>query len=269
MLVFLDESYKRDKAGVLRHALAGFGIREQQYRRLMAALHQCKLEYFRSAAGLTPAEIHELRATRIVVAGPAEDAEVKAVKLLTAKQARHHAAHGDAPGILVVDRLLTALGALDATVFGVLSNGFTHEELHGAENYLPVHHQRLLERVDLWMREQYPDEAAIIVPDTVHHQIDWQLSKRIAHFLFRSNEGQRMRHLVPNPFWVDSSSTPGSQLADIIAHLLMNGMQPQQERKPLDQLWRKVVALEFRSVNLSTRGIRRINKKQQTGAKAH
>lgn len=59
-------------------------------------------------------------------------------------------------------------------------------------------------------------------------------------------------------FWVDSSTTAGSQVADIIAHVLMNSMRPATRRKNLQELWRKVAALEFRSVDMRTRGIRKL-----------
>jgi hypothetical protein len=268
VLVFLDESYEADDAGGLRHAYAGFGIDELQYRRLMAAVHQAKLRYFKQAGAMASEEIHATRATHIVTELAPEDAEIKATKLMTAKQANWHATHRNAPGILMVTDVLDSVASCDSTVFAVLSNPSDLRELRDREGHLPIQFCRLLERVESWMREEHPDRAAVIVPDTVHEGIDRQLSKRIADFLFRSDQGKRMRHLVPSPFWVDSHSTAGSQVADIIAHILMNGMRPASERKALDDLWRRVVSLEYRSVDGRTRGIRRV-RKQQTGAEAH
>lgn len=268
MLVFLDESYEADGASGYRHALGGFGIDERQYRRLAAAVHQCKQRYFLEVGSMTPDEIRTARASWIVTAEPPEDAEIRAAKLLTAKQADYHAVHGSATGVLMAGDLLQALADTQSSVFGVLSYPSGLAEIQGPVSVLPRQFVWLLERVELWMQEQHADASAIIVPDTVHEGIDHHLSRRIADFLFRSTQGKRMRHIVPNPFWVDSRTTAGSQLADVVAHILMNGMRPEGQRKPLDHLWRQVVALEFRSVDLTTRGIRRL-RKQQTGAEAH
>jgi len=266
MLVFLDESYEVATEGGYRHAYAGFGIDELNYRRLMAAVHQAKLRLFRQAGSMTPDEIHAARATQIITEEAPEDAELKATKLLTAKQAKWHASYGNAPGLLMAETLLDALSAGGGIVFGVLSAPSNLRELQDRGGHLPIQFCRLLERVESWMREQHDDRAAVIVPDTVHEGIDRQLSKRIADYLFRSSDGKRMRHLVPNPFWVDSHSTTGSQVADLVAHILMNSMRPAGQRKAIDHLWRKVVSMEYRSTDGRTRGIRRVVQKTTGGS---
>ena len=120
--------------------------------------------------------------------------------------------------------------------------------------------QKVLDPIDKWIQEEHQGEMAIIIPDSVQRGMDKSISSSMANYMFRTTQGKRMRNIVINPFWVDSSTTVGSQVADIIVHILMNSMRPIDERKNLDGLWRKVVSMEFRSADSSTRGIRKNNR---------
>ena len=62
-------------------------------------------------------------------------------------------------------------------------------------------------------------------------------------YLHRHATGKTLVRVVPAPFWIDSKTTAGSQVADIVAHTLMNSMMPPAERKPIEFLWQKVMAL--------------------------
>lgn len=55
-----------------------------------------------------------------------------------------------------------------------------------------------------------------------------------------------MKHIFPSPFWIDSQSMAGAQVADLVAHILMNSMLPEPERKPLGKLWDQVIELRWR-----------------------
>lgn len=125
MLVFIDESYTKSETGRLFHALAGFGISEQEYRRLVTAVHQVKERYFESADGMTSEQRAELRTRHIACAGEPRRAELKASKLLTAKAAAYHVETGKAQSILLVEELLDEVFHLDGVVFGVLSEPTT------------------------------------------------------------------------------------------------------------------------------------------------
>ena len=257
-MVFLDESYEGDGAGKFHHAYAGFGVDERQYRGLVAAVFQAKQRYFLRDAGMGDEERREVRKTHIVTSEAPERAEMKATKLLTAKQADHFAQFGNAPGIEIAIELLEALDRNQTTIFGILSNPTDVADIQNPRLHLPLQFIRILERIEMWMKEQHPDEMAIVVPDTIHEGININLSEKIGDYLYRSVSGQKLRHIVVNPFWVDSRTTAGSQLADLIAHILMNSMRPERTRKRLDVLWRKVMALEFKSTDLQTRGIRKM-----------
>lgn len=266
MIVFIDESYDRDSKGNILHALAGFGIPEAEYRRLVATVHQVKEKYFESAAGLTSQQLAELRTRRIACSGEPRRAELKASKLLTKKAAQFHIETERAQSILLVEELLDQVFQLGGTVFGILSEPDHVDQIQKPGQFLPLQLRALMERVEIWMSEDYPQEYASLVFDAIDNQTSRDLNTCVSDFLFRSSEGRRMRHIVPTPFWVDSDSTPGSQVADIIAHVLMNSMLPEARRKPLGSVWRRVNGMMFASQDGRTRGIRRLRRKQQTGA---
>ena len=174
MLVFLDESYEEEGNGKFRYAYAGFGIDERQYRGLTAAVYQAKLLYFQQDQGFSDEERREARKTKILTGDLPERAEMKATKLLTAKQAEHYAQHGNAPGIELSLKLLDALAEAQVTVFGVLATPEKVQAIQNSSLHLPLRFVRLFERIENWMQEQHPDKMAIIVPDTIHEGINLQ-----------------------------------------------------------------------------------------------
>lgn len=266
MLVFIDESYDKAADGTIRHALAGFGIAEADYRSLVVAVHQIKERYFTKADGLSTADLAELRKTKIACSGEPRRAELKASKLLTRSAAIYHEQTGRAQSILLVEELLDQVFHLGGVVFGVLSEPDHVDQIQNPGGMLPLQLKALAERVEAWMAEDFPEEHAILVFDAIDNRTSQNLNRCMSDFLFRHSEGKRMRHLVPTPFWVDSEATPGSQVADIIAHVLMNSMLTIDRRKPLGSVWRRVSGMQFNSQTTPIRGIRRLKKKQQTGA---
>lgn len=145
----------------------------------------------------------------------------------------------------------------DATVFGVLCRPQTPNDVLDPPAQLPIEYIRLFERVEKWMSEVHPDGMVSIIPDNLN-SINGRFSKCLADFLFRAALGRSMRHLVVTPFWVDSSVTVGSQIADVVAYLLMQGMRSRNNRLPLYNFWRRLGSVEFRSQDGVTRGVRTI-----------
>ncbi len=269
MLVFIDESYSPLREDGVPYALAGFGVSEFNYRKLMAAIFQIKESYFEPAQGLSSEERKLLRASRIASKSHPHEQELKATKLLTRKAAEYHQQTGQAASILLVEELLAEAERLDCRVFGTLSHLQHMHEVLRPDGKLPDQLIRLIERVQCWMAEDHPDESAILVFDAIDSETSRTLNQSISDFLFRSRAGKEMTQIVPSPFWVASDATPGSQVADIIAHILMNSMLPKAERKQLDHLWSAVARMEFRSKNGSMRGIRSIRRKTTDGSDAH
>jgi hypothetical protein len=61
--------------------------------------------------------------------------------------------------------------------------------------HLPLQFIRILERIEMWMKERHPNEVAVIVPDTIHEGININLCEKNAERLSRSAGGQRQTEL--------------------------------------------------------------------------
>lgn len=108
------------------------------------------------------------------------------------------------------------------------------------------------------MEETHPSYPVILVLDTEGNGVNLPLSRAIADYLYRSAPGKRMKHVFPSPFWIDSQSMAGAQVADLVAHILMNSMLPQGERKQLSSLWQQVNSLRWSWENGSGGTIKRV-----------
>lgn len=188
-------------------AYGGFAVDERKYRGLVAAVYQAKRRYVCVApTGLSDAERIELAKQMIVQDLPLERTEIKAGKLLGARQIRRLQDEGFSPGLSLVSSMLDALMEADATVFGVLCRPQTPNDVLDPPAQLPIEYIRLFERVEKWMSEVHPDGMVSIIPDNLN-SINGRFSKCLADFLFRAALARSMRHLVVTPFW----SIPASQ----------------------------------------------------------
>jgi hypothetical protein len=251
MLVFIDESYKIDSKGVLHHAIAGIGIEEHRYRALEAGVHEIRRKWLVTRDGLSQDDVGRLLSTKLPVKGNPEQFEIKGEDLLQARRIEKYLESGSSPSISVVLELLELVRLCRATTFGILSNPNDVDEILKSDG-CPVQYIRLLDRINKWMLDAYPDRMAIPVFDNIHGGTNSHVSRQIGKYLYRHAIGKTMRRIVPTPFWIDSKSTAGSQVADVVAHILMNSMMPPNERKAIEFLWDLVVGMESTGSNYRT-----------------
>lgn len=243
MLFFIDESYKFDSIGDLHHVIAGIGIEEQRYRSLEAATHRIRRNWLVSRDGFAQEEVASMLATKLPVNGDPETFEFKGQDLLQQRRIDKYRELGSSPSISIVKELLQATKDCGATTFGVLSNPKNVDEILRS-NGCPPQYIRLLDRINNWMIDANPNQMAIPVFDNIHGGTNSHVSRQIGKYLYRHARGKKIRKIIPTPFWIDSSSTAGSQIADIVAHILMNSMLPSFERKQIEFLWQSVVGME-------------------------
>lgn len=265
MLLFLDESYEEIRGGKFNFAYAGFGIDEREYRGLVAAVYQAKQKLVGQITGLNEQQRIELGKAKLLQDEVPEYAEIKANKMMGTRQIKRLTDYGFSPGLTLAEEILRALQAANGTIFGVVSTPDAIRNVLNPSGYLPVEHTRLLERVELWMQEQHRYEMVSIVPDTID-SYKHNLSRCLADFLYRSNQGKQMRHIVVTPFWVDSSVTVGAQVADVVAYLLMDSQR--SVTSSLTHLQAYVNTMEFRSRDGRTRGIRKIRNSAKSSQQA-
>ena len=260
MLVFIDESYERDSAGVWHYALAGFGINEFRYRALQAAVYQLCNETFDVRESYEGDAWRDALATKIIIEGAPERVELKSSELLKAGSLRRFGGE-NSPHYRLVSKVLQSVFDCRGTTIGVLLNPDHPDDVKDVSDGCPRAYQRLIELTGDWMSEEYEGQPVTLVMDTEHNGINLPLSRAIAQYMYRSATGKRMKHVFPSPFWIDSQSLAGAQVADLVAHILMNAMKPEGERKQLQPLTSQVYGLSHRWVTRDGGTISRMRRK--------
>jgi hypothetical protein len=93
-------------------------------------------------------------------------------------------------------------------------------ELYQHETFLQPQFRWLLERIDRFMEREHPQHFAIPIFDGQDPRSNEKLSRCFTSFMARSRAGRAMAHVVPSPLFVDSTLTPGIQIADMCAYVL-------------------------------------------------
>ena len=245
MIVFVDESYQQDASGTWHYTLAGFGINEFRYRALQAAIYQLIRQYYDVRANYAGDEWRNVLNTKMITETPVSEVELKAANLLK-RSSLERFGGVESPHYRLVTDVLAKVRECRGTCLGVLVNPVTPTAVKDCSQGCPVTYVKLIESVGRWMAEDYPGQPATLVLDTEHNGVNLPLSRSIADLLYRSQSGRNMKHIFPSPFWIDSQSMSGAQVADLVAHILMNSMLPEAEQKPLGKLWDQVNDLRWR-----------------------
>lgn len=245
MVVFIDESYEQDAGGVWHYALAGFGINEFRYRALQAAVYQLCLQTFDMRENYVGDTWREALSRKIITEKSPEQIELKSSELLKRGNLRRFGGESS-PHFRLVSAVLTKVYECRGTTIGVLLNPDQPEDVKDTADGCPRAYQRLLEIVGDWMQEEHEGQPVTLVMDTEHNGINLPLSRAIAQYMYRSAAGMRMKHVFPSPFWIDSQSMVGAQVADLVAHILMNALKPEGERKAIQSLSSQVYGLSHR-----------------------
>jgi len=119
--------------------------------------------------------------------------------------------------------------------------GFSPEE----SRIFRVYHY-LLERVEAMLQEDYPNDMAIVLLDSGGVKTDKRRAIAFGNFLYGNEAGRSMQRIVETPFFVDSSLTPGIQIADLFAYALAQQNLGRREAK-LREIGERIREMEWRS----------------------
>ena len=245
MIVFIDESYKKDSKGTWHYALAGFGVDEFRYRALQAATYQLIRKYFAVTAEYEGDSWRLALGDKIIVEKSSNEIELKGESLLSSSNLRRFGGE-ESPHYRLVDEVLEKVNNCRGTCLGVLVNPADPQDVKDCSRGCPSAYVRLIHIIGKWMAEQHPNQSVTLVLDTEHNAVNLPLSRSIADYLYKSSNGRNLKHVFPSPFWIDSQSMSGAQVADLVAHILMNSMMPETERKQIDRLWSRVNGMRSR-----------------------
>jgi len=102
----------------------------------------------------------------------------------------------------------------------------------------------LFERIDLFMKENYPGLMAKIIFDDRGTQDNKKISTSVGNFFHKCHVGQMFDSIIKVPFFGISTENVGIQLADLIAHILGKRFTGNQD---IISFFRQVKRMEFKS----------------------
>lgn len=189
MLVFIDESgHPHPKDSTKRPVVVAVCISDSNVRLVSGRLHALKRDNINR-----------------------EKMELKAVKFLNRRTFRRKP---DYVGFL--DEFFSAVLNLPLTVFGVIMES-PFSTLPDANALLPNRFRFLVQRIELLA--EATEEMATLMFDgsaSLYGGLGWQFNS----YLYRSEEGRACVHITDAPSFVDSQTSAGIQIADMIASIL-------------------------------------------------
>ena len=120
------------------------------------------------------------------------------------------------------------LNNLPITVFGVIMQAPFEDPLED-DGFLPDRFRYLVQRIQLLAEEK--DKMAVIMFDgsaNLYGGIGWQFNS----FLYRSEEGRACDRITDAPSFVDSQTSAGIQIADMVASVVRQYQEAELFRTP-------------------------------------
>ncbi len=227
MLIFIDETFRRSDRGHELGAICGIGIPEDVFGNVSSDLFTMKWNSFGEEF--------------------AKEAELKGKILLK----RKHFEKPDLPNarasISFVDDLLRYLARQKLVVFGVVCfdhrfRSFRCDDPHR----LDVTYRSLFERIDGYMRNEFPKRRAKLVFDDVDYQSNKARAESITNFFNRTTVGRGYDTIIRTPFFaVSQSHNIGLQLADLVTTICGMRFQGHREVRPLFRLLKEGLIYRF------------------------
>lgn len=106
----------------------------------------------------------------------------------------------------------------------------------------------LFERINQFMKENYPDMVAKLIFDDRGAASNQRVSKSISNFFHKSHVGKSFDKILKVPFFAISSENVGIQIADLVAHII--GRRFTGDKKTTVEFFQKVKAMQFESREL-------------------
>ena len=189
MLAFIDESgHPHPNDPNIRPVVVAACFSERDSRRISGRIHAIKRDLLNN-----------------------ERMELKGVNLLNRRTYR---VKPDYVGFL--EEFFSTLMNLPITLFSVIMEGpFNSAERQ--DDFLPNRFRYLVQRIELLA--EFNDEMATIMFDG-HPNLYGGLGWKFNGFLYRSDEGRACTHITDAPAFVDSETSAGIQIADMVASVI-------------------------------------------------
>lgn len=211
MLIFFDETFRKHRSGTEFGALCGIAIPEDMLGKVIVDVYHMK---------------HGSMGEKF-----AREREIKGVKLLKNKNLARFQANTGSPEVNLVIDLLRYIARQRFVTFGVVCFRAEFRTFRCADPLiLDLPYRALFERIDGYMKNEYPDRRAKIVFDDVDYASNAARATSITNFFNRTAIGRGYDQIIRTPFFsVSQAQNVGLELADLVTTVY--GMRFQGERR--------------------------------------
>lgn len=115
-----------------------------------------------------------------------------------------------------VEQVQALLRLHEVRVFAVVTKG--PQGTLKSKNYLPQSFQFLIDRVNQHTSEVAPGSKAALIFDSIEDKTNRHIAISVTNFLYRHGFGKSLDHILDFPLFADSMTTPGLQIADLVAY---------------------------------------------------
>jgi hypothetical protein len=216
MLVFLDESFrKHSKTNISFGVLAGVAIPEDTYHIFQRDFFYARKPYHGQVLG--------------------SDDEIHGIDLLNNTTLRVREKQGFSYQWNLVHDILSFSRSRQIKVFGIVCyRTGLHTFVCDNETELDVTFRYLFERIDVFMKREFPGRVAKLIFDNREHKTNEKNARAITNFFVRSQLGLGYDSILRVPFFaVSQGHNYGVQLADLITTVIALYFQGKREYRSL------------------------------------
>lgn len=216
MLVFLDESFRTNpNTGRDFGVLAGVAIPEGSFHDFQLAFFKCRHPYHGVVLN--------------------EDDEIKGKELLSNATLKRRQLRGASQHWDLAEKLLQLTSDKAITTFGVVCfRPHMKSFVCGDVSAMDVTFRYLFERIENYMKKEYPNEKAKLIFDNRDHRTHETNAKAITNFFVKSHVGRTFDTIIRIPlFAVSQGHNYGLQLADLVTTSVALRFQGRREFDPM------------------------------------
>jgi hypothetical protein len=200
MLIFFDETFRDSLKypNVSLGALCGVAIPERELHRVATDVFQLKRKHLGSEF--------------------ANDGEIKGRNLLKNWVLKQAEKGMQSTNLRLAEDILNYIVAKKLFIFGCVCfergiQRFRCEDVHALDTTFRF----IFERIDMFMKIEFPDRMAKIVFDDRDYGINQKNSRAITNFFQRSSVGLSLNSIIHAPFFaISQAQNVGLQLADLV-----------------------------------------------------
>lgn len=250
MLVFLDESFRSNvNTSAEFGVLAGVAIPEDIF-------HQFQYDFFTVRR---PYHGNVLK----------ENDEIKGKELLNNSTLKRIKIKGSSYQWNLAEELLQFSRSRNVKIFGVVCfRPQLRSFVCGDESLIDPTFRYLFERIDLYMKRNFPTRNAKLIFDNREHRTHEANSRAITNFFVKSPVGKGFDSILRIPlFAVSQGHNYGLQLADLVTTVIALNFQGRKEFRPLWEIVKRMlVSFEVGGRRQSSLKVMRQNPKRPWSA---